>query len=151
MGISVSNRYNEINVIIRTEGKKQIFLLNEKGEIESLVFDIYTQSFDCEKKYNVKLFFVYTSKSNPTVEDLSFFEIGDYELTNEGFKEIELGEKKETDFLPEERNMVGITNGFRSDLRLIMNGIKLEQGYYEITAQINEKIVGLFPFNVVKK
>lgn len=149
MGIDVGKRSNEINFIIRTEESKEAFVLNEKGEVEKLIFDVYTQCFDYNKSFIIKLFFVYTQKENSKVEDLSFFEIGTYEVSNKGFKETEPSDKT----IPSTGNhsvTIGITNGFRSDLKLTMNKIKLNPGYYEITAMTDEKILGLYPFKVVK-
>lgn len=150
MGIDVGKSCNEINFIIRTEEGKDVFNLNEKGEVEKLVFDIYTQCFDYDKCFTIQLFFVYSEKQNPLVENLSFFEIGTYEISKNGFIEKGSSSTSENSFSKERSINIGITNGFRSDLKLTMNKIKLSPGYYEITAMANEQILGLYPFKVIK-
>ncbi|WP_300345167.1 hypothetical protein [Fusobacterium sp.] len=150
MGIDIDKSCNEINFIIRTEEGKDVFSLNENDEVEKLVFDIYTQCFNYEDYFMIQLFFVYSEKQNSLVENLSFFEIGTYEISKNGFIEKGSSGTSENSFSKERSNNVGITNGFRSDLKLTMNKIKLNPGYYEITAITNDKILGLYPFKVIR-
>lgn len=150
MGVSVKNSYNEINVIIRSEGKKQIFNLNKDNRVEKIAFDILTQCFIPTNEYSLKLDFAYSEKSDPYSKDLKILEISKYKLNKQGFFEEVPSEDPESIIQPKSIIKIGFIEGFNADLRLEMDGIKLREGYYELMATVDDKIITRYPF-IVKK
>lgn len=146
MGVVVKDPFNVLNVIIRTENNASEFLKNIDGNIETMIFNIYTQCFDLEKEFNVEIFLIMSETKIADLEKLKGFDIAKYKLNKNGFQDSNDFSKKENHI---KKNNIALTRGYIADMRLDMSGIKkLEQGYYEIVVKVNEQIITSYPFSV---
>lgn len=146
MGVVVKEPFNVLNVIIRAENNASEFLKNIDGNIETMIFNIYTHCFDLEKEFNVEIFLIMSETKNANLEELKGFDIAKYKLNKNGFQDLNDVLKKENHI---KKNNISLTRGYRADMRLDMSEIKkLEQGYYEIVVKVDKKIITSYPFSV---
>lgn len=143
MGVVVKEPYNKFNIIIRTSENKREFFKDSSGGVISLWFNIYTQSFEIDKTYNIKISLMKSRDEKMTVDSLEGFDIAEYQLTKNGFEDQKGTTKKN---LPSIKEDIGITEGNLADMRLNMEGIILEAGVYEIVAEVDGKIATMCPF-----
>lgn len=143
MSIQVKNKYNELNIIIKTKDNKQIFFSDKDNIVKDLSFYVYAQCFNIKDKHDIDIFLIHATDNNSNINDIIFYNVGNYKLNKNGFSE--------NDFSQIEKSNINITNNYQCDLHIDMNGIKLNEGNYEISAKIDNKIITICPFKIIKK